>query len=343
MRAKPFATLIVLFGILAAGYTAWWFYLAGRVRDGIADWIAQQRAEAALIEYRDLEISGFPLSLTASAADISIRRADGLQWRGPAVVASARPWYPLDIGVSLPGSHQAGLVQAGGEPALGIDAPAGAKGSVQLELSGAVRRMTVDLGRATVTLPDGQQAGLGRAELSAAFPETPPADHAATALAIDARLTGVRPPPAVKAPLEGDIETAAVTARIKGALPDRIGRPAIAAWSESGGTIDIDSLTLDWGPLRVAGQGTLAFDRDLQPIGAISAAVEGVNPTMDSLATAGMVRPGDAAMAKMALTLLARRTTADNQPIVDASLTAQDGWLYFGPIRLLRIPRVAWE
>ncbi|UEM01433.1 DUF2125 domain-containing protein [Skermanella rosea] len=343
MRAKPFVSLIVLFGIAAAGYTAWWFYLAGRVRDGITDWIAQQRAEAALIEYGDLEISGFPLSLTASAADVSIQRADGLRWRGPAVIASARPWYPLDIGVNLPGSHQAGLVQAGGEPALGIDAPAGAKGNVRLDLSGAIRRMTVDLGRSTVTLPDGQQASLGRAEVTAALPETPPADHTATALSIDARLSGVRPPPSVKAPLKGDIETVAVTARIKGALPDRLGRPAIAAWSESGGTIDIDSLTLNWGPLRIAGQGTLAFDRDLQPIGAISAAVEGVNPTMDSLATAGIVRPGDAAMAKMALTLLSRRTTADNQPIVEASLTAQDGWLYFGPIRLLRIPRVAWE
>ncbi|UEM18744.1 DUF2125 domain-containing protein [Skermanella mucosa] len=343
MRAKPLIFSVILLGLVAAGYTAWWFYLAGRVRDGIADWVAQQRAEAALIEYRDLEISGFPLSLTASAADVSIRRADGLQWRGPAVIARARPWYPLAIGVELPGSHQAGLVQEGSEPALAIDAPAGAKGTVDLELSGAVRRMTVDLGRSTVTLPDGQQASLGRAELAAAFPETPPADHAATALSIDARLTGVRPPPSVKTPLEGDIETAAVSARIKGALPDRLGRPAIAAWSESGGTIDVDSLTLDWGPLRIAGQGTLAFDGDLQPIGAISATVEGVNPTMDSLATAGMVRPGDAAMAKMALTLLSRRSTPDNQPIVEASLTAQDGWLYFGPIRLLRIPRVAWE
>jgi len=47
--------------------------------------------------------------------------------------------------------------------------------------------------------------------------------------------------------------------------------------------------------------------------------------------------------AKIALGLLSRRSTPDNQPIVEASLNAQDGWLYFGPVRLLRMPRLNWE
>jgi len=48
-------------------------------------------------------------------------------------------------------------------------------------------------------------------------------------------------------------------------------------------------------------------------------------------------------MAKVALGLLSRRSSPDKQPIVEASVTAQDGWLYFGPVRLMRMPRLNWE
>ena len=54
------------------------------------------------------------------------------------------------------------------------------------------------------------------------------------------------------------------------------------------------------------------------------------------------LRPNDAAMAKVALGLLSRRKTADGQPIVDTPLTAQDGWVYIGPIRLAPVPRIPW-
>ncbi|EWY37016.1 hypothetical protein N825_22160 [Skermanella stibiiresistens SB22] len=343
MRAKPFLLFTVLLGLVIAGYTAWWFYLAGRVRDGVADWAAAQRAEAALIDYKAPEISGFPLSVTAKATDVTVRRADGFEWSAPAVVAHARPWYPLVIGFELLGAQTASLAPAGGGPTLAVKAPSGASGVIGVDLSGAIKTASADLADATVTLPDGQQASLAQARVRGAFPEAVPTDHTATALTIDATLSGVRLPPTIKTPFKGDIDTVSIAARVKGIVPDRLRPPAIAAWSESGGTIEIDSLGLAWGPLRLGGQGTLAFDRDLQPIGTLSAAVEGVNPTMDSLASAGVMRPGDAAMAKMALTLLSRRATPDNQPIVDASLTAQDGWLYFGPIRLVRIPRIAWE
>ena len=88
----------------------------------------------------------------------------------------------------------------------------------------------------------------------------------------------------------------------------------------------------------MTGTGTLAFDGALQPVGALSAEVLGINPTMDSLASAGIVRPGDATMAKVALGLLSRRSTPDKQPIVEASVTAQDGWLYSVPSALCACP-----
>ena len=344
MRARPILLPILLLAVLGAGYTAWWFYAAGVVRDGIANWIAAERAQDSFIEYKELDVSGFPLSLTAKATDFSIRRADGLNWRGPEVTARARPWNPLKITVDLPGEQEAAIVGQGSAPPLSIVAKNGGTGLVSLRLSGAVEDATLHLTQLTAGLPGGLNAAtLGRLELRAAFPATPPADHTGTAVTIQADLKNLGLPPDRKSPLGRTIDTAAFTARIKGPPPARFTQPAIAAWSQSGGTVEIDALNLAWGPLGMTGAGTLALDKELQPMGAVSAEVTGINPTMDSLAGAGIVRPGDAAMAKVALGLLSRRSTPDKQPIVEASVTAQDGWLYFGPVRLMRMPRLNWE
>jgi hypothetical protein len=344
MRARPILFPLILLAVLGAAYTALWFYAAGVVRDSIAQWLANERAQASFIEYKTLDVSGFPLSLTAKTTDFSIRRADGLSWRGPELTAWAKPWNPLKITVDLPGEQEAAILGAGPTPPISILAKGGGKGQVDLKLNGAVEDVVLHLTSVSAGLPGGvNAASVGQLELRAAFPETAPADHAGTAVTIQADLKQVSLPPDTKAPLGRTVDSTSFTARIKGLIPDRFTQTAIAAWSESGGTVDVDALNLAWGPLVLKGAGTLALDRTLQPMGALSAEVQGLNPTMDSLAGAGVVRPGDAAMAKVALGLLSRRTTPDNQPIVEASLTAQDGWLYFGPVRLMRMPRINWE
>jgi hypothetical protein len=344
MRARHILLSLLLLAVLGAGYTAWWFYAAGIVRDSVDGWIAAERANASFIEYKGLDLSGYPLSLTATTTDFSIQRADGLSWRGPGLTAHARPWNPLEFTIDLPGEQEAAIMGRGAAPPLSIMAKDGGIGHVNLKMGGGVEDVSLRLNRVTAGLPGGLNAATaGGVQLSAEFPKDAPADHAGTAVTLRADLSQLGLPPDQKSPLGRTIDTAAFVARIKGRLPSRFTEPEIAAWSRNGGTIDIDRLDLAWGPLRMAGTGTLALDPALQPIGALSAEVQGINPTMDSLASAGIVRPGDAAMAKVALGLLSRRTTPDNQPIVEASVTAQDGWLYFGPVRLMRMPRLNWE
>ena len=60
MRARPILLPLLLLAVLGAGYTAWWFYAAGVVRDSIANWIAAERAQASFIEYKGLEVPAFP-------------------------------------------------------------------------------------------------------------------------------------------------------------------------------------------------------------------------------------------------------------------------------------------
>src|SRR3954453_1750816 len=243
MRARPILLPLLLLAILGAGYTAWWFYAASVIRDSIANWIVSERTQASLIEYKGLDVSGFPLSLTAKTTDFSIRRADGLSWRGPELTAHARPWNPLTITVDLPGEQEAAIVGQGATSPLSILAKDGGTGLLNLKLSGAVEDATLHLTRVTAGLPGGINAAtLGQLELRAVFPENPPTDHTGTAVTIQADLKDLGLPPDKKSPLGRTIHTAPFTARIKGLLPARFTQPAIATWSQSGGTVDIDAL-----------------------------------------------------------------------------------------------------
>ncbi len=204
--------------------------------------------------------------------------------------------------------------------------------------------MSLHLTDVTAGLPGGVNAATLASLISAPpFPETPPADHTGTAVTIQADLKDLGLPPDKKSPLGRTIDTAAFTARIKGLLPSPLHPAGHRRVEQERRHRRYRCAEPRLGTIADDGTGTLAFDGALQPVGALSAEVLGINPTMDSLASAGIVRPGDAAMAKVALGLLSRRSTPDKQPIVEASVTAQDGWLYFGPVRLMRMPRLNWE
>src|SRR5262249_43224440 len=116
----------------------------------------------------------------------------------------------------------------------------------------------------------------------------------------------------------------------------------LAAWSDAGGTVEVSRLDVAWGPLTLASSGTLALDRDLQPIGALSAKVRGFDRALDAFAAAGQLAPNQASVAKVALGWLAQ-PEKDGEKVVTAPISAQDGWIYFGPLRFARVPRVTWQ
>jgi len=98
---------------------------------------------------------------------------------------------------------------------------------------------------------------------------------------------------------------------------------------------------MGWGGLRVSGSGTLALDEQLQPMGAFSGSLAGVDQLMTALVSAGRMRAGDARLARVALTMLAK-PGADGKPEIATSFTIQNGEMYLGPAKLGAAPRINW-
>jgi hypothetical protein len=116
---------------------------------------------------------------------------------------------------------------------------------------------------------------------------------------------------------------------------------ALAAWRDDGGTVKIDRLAVDWPPLGLSGNGTLALDRDMQPILASSCAIRGLFDALDGLVRASLIKDQDARVIKLVLGLLSRRA-ADGVQELTVPVTVENRTLYVGPAALLKVPALVW-
>jgi hypothetical protein len=89
---------------------------------------------------------------------------------------------------------------------------------------------------------------------------------------------------------------------------------------------------LAWGPLKLSGSGTFSLDDQLRPLAAANTSVQGATETLQAVADAGLMKSGDAQLAALGLALL-----ADGQGRVKVPLTAQDGELSSGPLKLAKL------
>lgn len=192
-----------------------------------------------------------------------------------------------------------------------------------------------------IVFEDGPQNRTGETRIDGAmaniaFPPAPPANHQQTAFAADgvlSRLTLSGPVPGLGAA----IETISLSFTVKGAV-DR--EPS--AWRDDGGTVELQRSEIAWGPLSATATGTLALDDRMQPMGALTARIQGYGAAIDALVAGKAIQPADATLAKFALGTLSK-TGADGKPRIEAPVTLQNGFLYLGAAKLARLPEIAWK
>src|SRR5205823_9134066 len=132
----------------------------------------------------------------------------------------------------------------------------------------------------------------------------------------------------------------AIEGEIKGPLAMGPVKPTLAAWRAAGGTLELRSVAAKWGPLGLTGDGTLALDKEMQPVVALSLAISGFAETLDALVASGLVDQKKAGLPRVILGALARNNNGTTS--IKAPLTIQDGFLLIGPVKLLPVPPIDW-
>ncbi|MSP47823.1 MAG: DUF2125 domain-containing protein [Alphaproteobacteria bacterium] len=293
-----------------------WLILARQIEERVLAWAEMRRAEGYTVAWQTLDVAGFPLSFELAFTAPRIAK-DG--WTAEAAILSATllPWRPDKIDLAT--------------PRLAVAGP-GASGTLDrataslLTEGGRATRLTVDGIAATGRLPTEDLGRAARARL--VIDRFAPTTTDWQTESLTGKVTLWRAEAAQRfvsqllfaEPFDLDLEGA-----IKGPIRD------LAGWRDAGGTAEVTRLVLAWGPLKLDGNATLSLDRQMRPLGAGTAKVQGLNPVLDRLVAKGQVKAQDASIAKLVLGLMAQPTAAGGSEVT-VPVTAQDGKLFLGPV-----------
>ena len=330
------SVVLLALAVVAGVWTALWLAMADAIETGISDWIADQQHQGVKYNYKSLEVSGFPLwfKVRIKGASALVERMQSLEWRAPTLAARIRPWRPAEIDVDLSGLHQF-------------------VGFKRIDLT------SHELGAKVHLLGSGAWRGkLKGKDVSTEFPRV--GALSAKRLAIDFQwrgkrveagqsplrldLTGenIQLPAAWLLPLGSVVAVLRLTAYVTKPLKPLRDPEALVQWRDAGGTLELNRLSLEYGPLHLDGDGTFALDDDLQPMGAFVARAEGFMETLDAFQSRDTIDIGQATALKLMLMILAHQP-AGRPPYLEVPLTLQDREVILKSLVIKKLPRINWS
>ena len=322
--------------VVAGVWTACWLSMANWVETGIDDWIADQQRKGVRFSYDSLEVSGFPfwLNVRMEGASMLVARAQAWEWRLPALAVGLRPWRLTEISVDMSGFHQffgARLVDLMSRKLVAV---------IHVQKGGAWRGTLKGEGVSAVSSRAGKLLAR-RVAVDVHWGGNQP-EARQSPLRIDLSGDDVEVPAAWSLPLGREFAMLRLAAHVTGPMKPLRNPDFLVRWRDDGGTLELTRLSLEYGPLRLDGDGTFALDHDLQPMGAFVARAEGFMETLDALRSHNMIGIGQAAAMKLALMVLAHKP-AGGPPHLEAPLALQDREITLKSLPIMKVPRINWS
>jgi hypothetical protein len=322
-----------------AGYAIYWYVVAPKVDAAIDDWVAMQRQAGLTLEFQRTPVAGFPWEFRSIFRNPHVAgsiNGQPVEWQGAALELSLSPFDLETIRFSAAGHHRVDL----GAARYTLDAAA-LNGALAFRDDGTMAKVDAEGESIKLELPNGTGMSLDGATIGLTLPEAPPRSDQESAADFSVDATNVALPAGTTLLTADPLTTVRIAGSIKGPIPAAPLSPALAAWSNQGGTLEVKAFTLAQPPLTLTGSATLALDQDLQPIGAANMTARGLGETIDLLARQGRLAAGDATKFKL-FVKGAQSPGADGVPEVATGLSLQNGYLSWGPFRLARMPRITW-
>lgn len=336
--------LLGLLLLVALGYGLYWHFAAQALEQGIARWAAERRAEGYRVAYAGPSIGGFPFRLEARLEEPAIEAppaAGGWRWRGPAIRGEAAPWRPLRIDFSVPGRHELSREVAGQRLVLEVDAGT-ADGTVEIAPDGRLESFDAMLADLAIGDAPDRRIAVAAATVAATLPKPSATDHRRSSVAFGLSIDGLVLPTGESPPLGRRIQHIAADGALMGRIPPGPPERALRRWLDDGGTLELHRLSIDWGPFHLVGDGTFALDQAMRPLAAMSATISGHAETLDVLVAEGVVQPREGSIARRLLAAMSRTPEDGGPPRLEVALTAQDGYLHVGPVKLIPLPAIGW-
>ena len=349
-------------GVVALLVTVWtlgWFWFAREIQAGLQAFTDQQDGKPVIVTWDGVRVSGYPNRLNTHIARPrgTWSGPDGdIAWAGADTILGFFKDGGRTVSFRAPGKHDFTLRSTGSEGSMAAVSE-GFGGRLIFDGNGqatALRGLATGLdiaidGKPATTL---DRAAFDWSQISGGADATNRTDgiHPDSARqSLTFSLSGVslvtaQLDPNLVGTLGRKLEQLAGQLSVRGALdPTDLSPDSLASWRDAGGTLELADFSLIWGPLQIAGDGTLAVDDALQPVGAFTAQIAGLDRLVNLLEKTGRMRPQQAAIARIALAVLIRAPANGGPPQARMPVSIQNRQLSIGPIPLLRLPVINWN
>ena len=83
----------IIFGLIIAAYTGYWFFAKGKIETGINDFLAQQENAGAEVSYTSKRLHGYPFRFTLTVEDPHFANPENqIGWTGEKLQINMQPW-----------------------------------------------------------------------------------------------------------------------------------------------------------------------------------------------------------------------------------------------------------
>ncbi len=343
LRRRIGTSGVILILLLAAGYSAWWYVLSRRLAAGFDAWADARRAEGWTIDVGARHLGGWPVAARLVLSDVRLRGGalylpSAIAWDAAGLDLELAPLHPTTLTIVGRGEQRIGPL---GGQALAVE---GQNLSARISLVEPGPPWVVTLaGDGVHARPASGGAAALLRTLSGQVTIDPTASAAGSALDGDLGATSIDLPPGRQWPLGEQIAAIDVAAAISGPVPPP-GPAAVRArtWEAAGGTANLRSGTLRWGPLDATAAGKGGLDATLQPRAEGTASIVGWAQVLDELATHRVITDSAANAAKAVISLLATAPSGGGEPVLTVPFTMRGGVLSIRHIPLLRTPALSW-
>jgi hypothetical protein len=329
--------------LAAVAHGVLWWQATGALAREAARWVEARAAEGIAVRHAPSVRGGWPWAARLTLPEVTAEGQVAVQGQGLIPLSLAARAVGIEVALMRP---REALITIGSPFTISAGPEIAARGEADalelvVPLRGSADPAARLAGRALAISTGTERFAAAQIALRASRDAS--ARGEAPVLALSLAATGVQLPDSSGAVLGNRVARAELDLQVIGEPPS-FGSPhaQAVAWRDAGGFLQVPRLLLDWGPLSLAADATLALDQAVQPSGAGRARIAGLGPTLDALATAGLI-PRQAAQAGRGIIAFMQRTPAGGgPPVVELPLTLQDRTLSAGRITLLRLPPILW-
>jgi len=345
-------SMVLLFStIVVVGlWSALWYAVATISKKEISKWAVAQNQYGNDFSYENVSLSGYPSRVVINYDKPQLKTAQpyNVLWNMDNLTINVKPWTPWQAQIMMEGKTNIS--------ARTIDADYNFSGKIEkLDLLFNPGKLLFDSINLKIINPSlagtiathgvnaPKPASFSADEINLSANTKSQAQAKDAAITIVANTTNMVLPLLDAMPISNHIQSADFAFRISGPLVVNANPMAmLSGWRDGGGRVFVDNLTIHGQPLGFSGGGNIFLDENLQPAGRMSAKIIGLLPTINRFRDLGLIRDGDAVVAKMTLAALSQKTS-DGRSFLNLGVEIKDRVVYLGPIGIGQLPEINWQ